>query len=285
MADIDLLLKTAADADYWDFEIRIGEGIDPDESTPQLSARFFNTIVHFIAPTDVQPSWRIAEERLDSTHPEPAVVGDVSAAQVIDVVPGSLERWVLDATHRLAADLLAANEWVSDPEEAARTRERGLQLISELEQAEAHSQRWQERFAGQYGEIIIYELATDEPIVYRRTGPDEHPGLLMGHEDDRDLGIILVAPDSRHPWRRSSPGHVDEYGRRISVRETLEYAGEEHREWVIKQTALALGDTLAALRENQAEALDGRDPVALSELTRLADHARALSEGLQQPLA
>jgi hypothetical protein len=94
-----------------------------------------------------------------------------------------------------------------------------------------------------------------------------------------------VAPSINHPWRRSSPGHVEEYGWRISVYEALGYAGDEHRDWVIEQTALALGDTLAAVREVQDGALSGRDSQALVELTRLADHARALSEGLQKPLA
>ncbi len=284
MDDVDLSLETAAEADYWDFSIRIGEEVDLDEGAPQLSARFFNTIVQFVAPTAGQPSWRVRQRRLGPAQPELAETGAVSTAQVIDVVPGSLERWVLNATRHIAEYLLAANEWISDLDEAARTRERGLRLTSELEQAEAHSQRWQERFAGQYGEIIIYELATDEPIVRRRTGPDELPGLLMGHEDE-GLDVILVAPDATHQWRRSSPGHVDEYGRRISVREALEYAGDEHSDWVIEQTALALGETLGALRDIQPAALDGRDPAALSELTRLADHARALSDGLQQPLA
>jgi hypothetical protein len=106
----------------------------------------------------------------------------------------------------------------------------------------------------------------------------------MGHAP-ADLHVVLVAPDATHPWRRSSPGHVEEYGRRISVREALDYAGDEHGEWVVEQTALALGDTLAALRAIQARALDGRDPQALAELTRLADHARSLSDGLQAPLA
>ncbi|MDO8189376.1 hypothetical protein Q5424_25380 [Conexibacter sp. JD483] len=46
-----------------------------------------------------------------------------------------------------------------------------------------------------------------------------------------------------------------------------------------------LGETLGALREVQDRALSGRDPQALADLTRLADHARALSEGLQAPLA
>ena len=97
--------------------------------------------------------------------------------------------------------------------------------------------------------------------------------------------MILVPPDAEHAWRRSSPGHVDEYGRRISVREALDYAGDEHRDWVVEQTALALGETLAAIRAVQDSALSGRDPASLAELTRLADHARRLSEGLQAPLA
>jgi hypothetical protein len=284
MMDTEDLLHLAADADYWDFAIRLGEGVEPDESAPNISARFFNTIVYFIAPTDDEPAWRLAEQCLDSKQPDrKRTVGEVRAAQVIDVVPGSLERWVLHATQEVADSLLSAHEW-ADSEEAAHLHSHGLRLRSECEQAEAHSHRWQERFDGQYGDIVIYELRSDEPVVYERTEEDGHSALLMGH-DREDAHVILVAPNINHPWRRSSPGHVGEYGRRISVYEALGYAGDEHRDWVIEQTALALGDTLAALREVQDGALGGRNSQALVELTRLADHARALSEGLQKPLA
>ncbi len=284
MPDTEDLLSLAADADYWDFAIRMGEGAEPDESTPNISARFFNTIVHFIAPTDDEPAWRLVEQRLDSKQPNrKRTVGEVRAAQVIDVVPGSLERWVLHATQEVADSLLSADEWVDNPEEAAQLRGHGLRLRSEWEQAQAHSHRWRERFDGQYGDIVIYELRDDEPIVHERTEHDNTPALLMGNAGE-NLHVILVAPTTSHPWRRSSPGHVDEYGRRISVHETLDYAGDEHRDWVIEQTALALGETLAALRKVQDRALGGHDPQALAELTRLADHARALAEGLQKPL-
>lgn len=285
MTDIEDLLNLAADADYWDFAIRLGEGVDPEEGVPNISARFFNTVVHFIAPTDNKPAWRLAERRLDAKQPNRMrTVGEVRAAQVIDVVPRSLECWALDATQEAADSLLSADEWAEDSEKAAHLRGHGLRLRSECEQAEAHSRRWQERFDGQYGDIVIYELRSDEPVVYERTEEDGKPALLMGHTRENPH-VILVAPNTNHPWRRSSPGHVEDYGRRISVHEVLDYAGDEHRDWVIEQTALALGDTLAALREVQDHALGGRDPQALVELTRLADHARALSEGLQKPLA
>lgn len=45
----------------------------------------------------------------------------------------------------------------------------------------------------------------------------------MGHPG-HDLHVILVAPDSEHPWRRSAPGCVEDYGRRLSVREAIDYA-------------------------------------------------------------
>jgi hypothetical protein len=285
MTDTEDLLNLAADADYWDFAIRLGEGVEPDEYAPNISARFFNTIVHFIAPTDDKPAWRLAEQRLDTKQPNRMrTVGEVRTAQVIDVVPGSLERWVLRATQEVADSLLSADEWAEDSEKATHLHSHGLRLSSECEQAEAHSRRWQERFDGQYGEIVIYELRGDEPIVYERTEEDGRPALLMGNAGE-NAHVILVAPDANHPWRRSSPGHVEEYGRRISIHEALVYVGDGHHDWVIEQTALALGDTLAALREVQDGALGGRDPQALAELTRLADHARSLSEGLQKPLA
>jgi hypothetical protein len=285
MTDTQDLLDLAADADYWDFAIRLGEGVEPGEGAPNISARCFNTVVHFVAPTDDKPAWRLAERRLDAKQPNRIrTVGEVRVAQVIDVVPGSLERWVLHATQEVGNSLLSADEWVEDSDEAAHLRNHGLRLRSEYEQAEAHSRRWQERFDGQYGDIVVYELRSDEPIVYERAEEHGQPALLMGHARE-DAHVILVAPNTDHPWRRSSPGHVEAYGRRISVRDALDYVNDEHRDWVIEQTALALGDTLAALRDVQDRALSGRDPQALVELTRLANHARALSEGLQKPLA
>jgi hypothetical protein len=280
MADTDVLLDVAAEADFWDFAIRLDEDSD---GGPHISARCFNTVVHFIAPTDDKPAWQLAEQRLASKQPERLrAAGAVTTAQVIDSVPGALEGWVLRATRGAADLLLAADEWVDDPAEAARLRDDGLRLVSEWEQAEAHSRRWQERLRGQYGDIVLYELSDDEPIFYERTYLNGKEALLMGHSLDR-LGVVLVAPDSEHPWRRSTPERVEEHGRRISVREAIDYAGDAHHDWVVEQTALALGDTLRALREVQIRALDGRDPLALAELTRLAGHAGALSEGLQPP--
>lgn len=75
-----------------------------------------------------------------------------------------------------------------------------------------------------------------------------------------------VPPDIEQPWRRSSPGHVEGYGRRSSVREALDCAGSEHRDWAIEQPALAPGNALAALHKVQKGALAGRDPQALAEL-------------------
>jgi hypothetical protein len=63
MTDTEDLLSLAADADYWDFAIRLGEGVEPDEGAPNISARCFNTVVHFVAPTDDKPAWRLAERR------------------------------------------------------------------------------------------------------------------------------------------------------------------------------------------------------------------------------
>jgi hypothetical protein len=286
VSDIELLLNVAREADYWDFAVRIGEDIDPADQAPEIEARYFNTIAHFIAPSPEHPHWQLAEQDLSSDDPdneEPA--GDVLAAQVIDVVPGSLESWVLAATCQTAEYLLEVSGEVAidDADEAARMRENGLRLRSEWEQADAHSRRWQERSEGQYGNTILYELRDDTPIVYERTEHEGRAALLMGDPESSD--VILVPPDAEHPWRRSSPGHVDEYGRRISVPEALDYAGADHRDWIVEQTALALGDTLAAMRAVQDSALSGRDPESLAELTRLADHARRLSEGLQAPLA
>ncbi len=149
--------------------------------------------MHFIAPTDDKPAWRLAEQRLDAKQPNRMrTVGEVRTAQVIDVVPGSLERWVLRATQEIADSLLSADEWAEDSEKATHLHNHGLRLSSECEQAEAHSRRWQERFDGQYGEIVIYELRSDEPIVYERTEEDGRPALLMGNAGE-NAHVILVA--------------------------------------------------------------------------------------------
>ena len=182
VSDIELLLNVAREADYWDFAVRIGEDIDPDEQSPDIEARYFNTIAHFIAPTPEHPYWQIGGQELSSEHPdETEIAGDVLTAQVIDVVPGILEVWVLAATRQTAEYLLEVSHEVAvdDADEAARMRENGLRLRSEWEQAEAHSRRWQERSEGHYGNIIIYELREDTPIVYERTEHGGRPALLM----------------------------------------------------------------------------------------------------------
>ena len=277
MSEIKLLLSVAREADYWDFAVRIGEDIDADEQTPEIEARYFNTIAHFLAPTPEHPHWQIGGQELSSKHPdETEIAGDVLTAQVIDVVPSILEEvWVLTATRRTAEYLLevAPELEPGDADEAARMRQEGVRLRSEWEQAEAHSRRWRERSEGHYGYILLYELRDDTPIVYERIEYERRPALLMGHQDSPS-DVILIPPDAEHAWRRSSPGHADEYGRRISVREALDYAGDDHSEWVIEQTALALGETLTAIRAVQDRALSGREPDALAELTRLSDHAR-----------
>ena len=61
----------------------------------------------------------------------------------------------------------------------------GLRLRSEWEQAEAHSRRWQERSEGHYGNIIIYELRDDTPIVYERTEHRGRPGAAHGPRTSR----------------------------------------------------------------------------------------------------
>jgi hypothetical protein len=131
-------------------------------------------------------------------------VGEVRAAQVIDVVPGGLERWVLHATQEVGDSLLSADEWVEDSEETAHLRSHGLRLRSEYEQAEAHSRRWQERFDGQYGDIVIYELRSDEPIVYERTEEHGQPALLMGHAREDGPCPRRHARDSRGAHRPES---------------------------------------------------------------------------------
>jgi hypothetical protein len=41
VSDNELLLNVAREADYWDFAVRIGADIDPDEQSPEIGARYF----------------------------------------------------------------------------------------------------------------------------------------------------------------------------------------------------------------------------------------------------
>lgn len=284
LGDVDTLLEIARDADYWDFSARLGDTGITVEEPPQIEARHFNLIVRFAAPTPDRPFWVASEQRLEYGRPaEPGPRLHLTAADVIDTVPHALDDWVLQVTLEMAEFFAADAENADDESKSKRAEQIAARLRAEFEQAEAHSRRWQERAEGHYGDRVIYELRDDTEIVYERSEHDGRPALLMGHTGD--LSVILVPPDSVHPWRRSEPGHVDDYGRRITVREAIDYAGPDHGDWVRKETALALGETLGELRKIQDRALSGRDPQALAELARLAGHARELAEGLQPPLA
>jgi hypothetical protein len=242
-----------------------------------IALRAFNTVVHFLPPTVELPTWQLAVEQITGGEDgdELEVLGGVSVAQVIDTVPGVIEEWVLAITHE-AADYLS--EFEDD-----QVRQAGMRLRSEHEQGEAHSARWKTRADALYGDMAMYDFPDDAELSYERIEVGTHAALLVTDADDR-IGHVLVAPSTRHPWRWSTPDHVDDYGERLSVREAMQRATAAHEGWVRQQTALALGEALAALRGLHEQALSGTDPESLRELGRLAGHAQTLAEGLQAPL-
>jgi hypothetical protein len=276
--NLETALEAARGADYWLLDARFGSNIGlVDEGHLSITARMFNTLVHFLPPTDELPTWRLATEDItDDDVDKIEVLGDVSVAHVIDTVPSVLEEWVLAVTHE-AADYLSE----SDDDQLRRA---GMRLRSEHEQGDAHSARWQTRADARYGDVQLDDFPDDAELSYERTEVHGDAALLVYDVDDSGDRRVLVAPSAWHPWRWSTPDHVDHYGERLSVREAMQRASEAHDGWVCEQTAFALGETLAALRGLHEQALSGTDPESLRELGRLAGHAQALAEGLQAPL-
>jgi len=276
--DMDVALAIARDADFWIVGIEFGSDISMlDEGRLAIAARNFNTLVHFLPPSLESATWQLGLEQLTDVddEDEPKLLGAISVPAVIDTVPYALEDWVLAITRE------AVEYFAEDEDEMSR--QAGLRLSGELEQGEAHSAQWQARKAARYGEMLLYGFPRDAELRYRRGEEARSPALFIG-EVDVPHERVLVAPSAEYPWRWSDPGHVDEYGERLTVREAAERAGRDHADWVREHTAYALGDTLAALRSIQDRALTGRDTDALQELTRLAGHAQALAAGLQPPL-
>lgn len=267
--------------------VQFGEEVSwLEDDSFQIAARMLDTVVAFLPPNVNHASWRIAsgdfdeDEALVEIDDEPAgwdldVLGDVPAAAVIDVVPFAAEAFVVEITRE------AAEFYEEAPDEDTASHEAARRLLSEWEQAEAHSAGWQRRATARYGGVRMYEFPPDAELEYELGEEDGQPALFICHNR---LRRVLVAPDTRQPWRYSKAGSVDEYGERLTVPEALERAGDQQAPWVRDQTSLALGATLAEMRAMHDLAVSGRDPRALQSLAELAGHAQTLAEGLQPPL-
>jgi len=278
VVDHDFLESIASDAEwelhvYIDEEGVVGEGV-------QLRASAGPIVLTLEPPGPVKAIWTF---RIDNHRKNPTIigVGDLTTAAVIDLVPQAFEIWVLASTRDLAEYLLAAADVPIGSDESSDERDAdiaaGMRLLSELEQAEAHSAHWAEQADSRYGGRVLYGFRPDDEIVKE---PAEIDGAAV-LRCTSGMGFstrVLYAPDDRHPWRWSDEGAVDEYGENLSVATALERAGDEHRVWVIEQTSFALGETLRELRSLSS----GRDldATTLAELARASEHARKLSQGL-----
>lgn len=267
-------LERAEDADYWRMEVEFGADISMlDEGRFTLAARHFDTFVHFLPPGVEHTTWRLGTEGVGDDG-EVLPLGEITVPVVIDIVPYAVEDWVLAITREVV-------EYLAEDEDDQR-RQAGMRLRSEWEQGEAHSAQWKRKSEARYGPILLYDFAEDATLRFERGDEQGRPALFIGeaeHPSDR----VLVAPDSEHPWRWSDPGHIDEYGERLTVQEAVVRAGADHSDWVREHTAYALGETLTALRAVQDEALTGRAPAALRDLARLAGHAQELAGGVETP--
>jgi hypothetical protein len=274
--DTETLLAAAGDADWWDCRVRTDAD---DQIELELTARVFNTLVTFEPPQRDNAwlwlgIWEDITNEGVTTAEEPV---ELEARQLIDVVPHYAEQFVLEVTI-YAADYLSETD---DPAEA----QRGLQLRSEAEQAEAHSAHWRDRAERRYGDFVLYELPDDVEIDWERGEDAGRPALLAHTEKfDRDgeASQVLVAPDMTTRWRRSTPGGVGECGEYLPVHEVLGRVPASEHGWVREQTALALGETLARIRQLVSSADAGRgEPAVIGELAEAARHAHHLAAGMR----
>ncbi len=264
-------MDAAQDADTWGFAITVGEGMGVAE-TLELSARTFNSIVHFLPPAEDHHRWRVAWQEVDSDDPDELEdLGEITTAQVIDVVPPLAEAVVLAATHEHI-------QWLED--EPTR-RDAHLRLVAELDQATAHRARWRRRAERRYGDIVMYDFADDAELLYDLAEEAGRPALRISTSDDpAGSERVLIAPDPEHAWCYTATGKADSFGEWLDVHDALDRATAEHADWVRRETSLALGETLARIRTAWEAA--GSSPRAdqLAELARLARHAQELADGL-----
>jgi hypothetical protein len=263
-------LDGAADADTWQFAVELGEiGIAEHF---QLSARTFNSIIHFLPPLGTHDRWRVAWEQVDAEDPgEIDVLGDVATAQVIDVIPALAEVVVLEATREHA-------QWLED--EPGR-RDAHLRLVAELDQASAHQARWRRRGERRYGDLVLYEFPEDAELHYEITEEDGRPALCVftGNEPS-SARRVLIAPDADHAWCYTTAGQAHMHGEWLDVHDAFQRAGGGHADWVRHETGLALGETLARIRTSWDDTGPSPTPDQLSLLARLARHAEELADGL-----
>jgi hypothetical protein len=274
--EIETLLETASDPDWWEIRIRT----DADgEIELEMQARYFNSIVGFVPPSE-DTSWRWLGT-WEQINPDDSVdehlVGEVSVPQIIDVVPAYAEPMVLEVT-RHTAEFLVAGE---DEQE----QQRGLKLLSEIEQGAAHSKHWREKAENRYGNLILYELPADVEIRWLVGEESGQPAIFAHTEEfDRDgeASMVLISPDTKLRWRRGHPGRAHEAGEYLPVHDVLARVGDQHHAWVREQTGLALGDTLKRIRELVSQPEAGQaEPTVIEELALATAHALYLAEGVR----
>jgi hypothetical protein len=163
---------------------------------------------------------------------------------------------------------------------AAEDVKDGILLRTDLEQAKAHAKTWESRFERRYGDMYLYELRDDAPLVWERGELAGLKALLVSEADDdgRDRRAY-VAPDLGHGWRWTSEQHLEAAGEHLPVHEVLARVPAEHRDWVRRLTDEAYGKVVEALAAQSARACVSDRPEDFAELARLAAHAEALAAG------
>jgi hypothetical protein len=192
--NLEAALEIAHDAESWHLDVRFGSDMGLlDEGHLSITARVFNTLVHFLPPTTDVATWRLASEDVsDDDDDQLELVGEISVAQVIDAVPQVVEDWVLDVTLEAAAYFAEADD--------VELRRAGMRLHAEHEQGQAHSARGKADANAHHGDVVLYDFAEDAELQYERTELDGHPALLMTDADEQGVRVLL-APNIEYPWR------------------------------------------------------------------------------------
>jgi hypothetical protein len=123
--EMALALERARDADYWWLDVEFGSDISLlDEGRFTLAARHFNTLVYFLPPDDESASWRVGSQDVGDDD-DVVELGDLTVAQVIDIVPYAAEDWVLAVTREASEYRLEAEDEYPAPGRRPAARRMG----------------------------------------------------------------------------------------------------------------------------------------------------------------
>lgn len=276
------VLLDLVDESEWVLAVRIDEEGDVDLEL--RSHCFGGWTTTFVPPGQEaddgveRDTWWVVQERVDDDGlPVVRRAEALSVTDLTDKIPTQFETWVFVVTESQVGRLAAAAEFETPT--AEEDVKAGIVLRTDLEQAKAHAKTWESRFERRYGDIYLYELRDDSPLVWERGELAGLKALFVSEAEHRQDRRAYVSPDLDHGWRWTSERHLEVAGEYLPVHEVLARVPTEHRDWVRRQTDEAYVKTVEALGVQSKRACVSDRPEDFAELARLAAHAEALAAG------